>query len=276
MKKTIIYSFSKSKLNLFDNFFVTYKTEINYFSQKDFFQDFTFIEDNSNYSDELVRFDIIYDGNLTEYTKKIKGISQTFSYIVASFNTVIILARIINDYYGNKILLYDLFQFLNDKKINIHNLNKYKISNENDISKNELISKTPISNGRIGKLSFDIKKKKKPSKTVKLSIKFKDKQRTIHYKYTKKYNWKFCIYPYFIIKKNKLLYSIKAEICSLFSIENLLETIKSIKSFNSLRNEFYNQVNENKKIINIYSKKKHLINNESKSENFDNLFVLNK
>ena len=121
LQKTLIYTFNKCKLNLFDNFFVTHKTEINYFSQKEYFRDYSFIEDSSNYSDKLARFVIIFSGYLTEYTKNIKGIGQTFSYIMAFFNTIFIICRIIDNYYGSKILLSDLFQFLKHSKINFFN-----------------------------------------------------------------------------------------------------------------------------------------------------------
>ena len=257
LRKTYFYNFNKCKLNLFDNYFVTYKTEINYFSQEESSQDFAFIEDISRYSDELVRFHIIYSGYITEHTKDIKGIGPTFSYIMAAFNTVIIVSRIINDYYGNKILLSDLFKFFKNKNINSYTLNKYKSSKENDISKIELITKTPnINNYGIdvnGNFIFGGSKYLSQNNKSNPSTKFKEKQNNSHYRHSKKDYWKFCIYPYCLIKQNKQLYNIKDETCSIFSVENILELIKSLESLHSLKTEFYDQVIESK-MVNSYSR----------------------
>ena len=69
LKKRLLINNSKCKLNLYDNFFVTYKTGINYFLNQGIYQDFTYIEYNSNSSDELISFEIMYIGHLIEYTK---------------------------------------------------------------------------------------------------------------------------------------------------------------------------------------------------------------
>ena len=267
--KKLVNSFSKCKLNLFDTFFVTHKTEINYFSNRDTFQDYSFIENSYNSSDELVRFDIMYDGHLIEYTKDINGIGPTFSYIMAAFNTTIIISRIINDYYGNKILFSNLFQLLKKKNINLNVLNKHKNSREVDVSNNGLISRTPFNNYEVdakGNIIFNIKKCPNKDDEPDNSIKFKEKQKTSYSKYSKKDHWKFCIYPYFLINKNQKLYSIKSEICSVFSVENVLETIKSLKSLQTLRTEFYDQIMGRKIIINSCSKLKEYNDCESKSK----------
>ena len=272
LEKTIVKRFSKCKLNLFDNFFVTHKTVINYFFNKDMFPDYTFIENSSSSLDELIHLKMMYSGHLIEYTKNIKGIGPTFSYIMAVFNTVVIISRIINDYYGNKILLSELFQFLKSKNINFNELNKNKnskeISKEINISKNELISKTPVNNYVIdakGNLIFNVRKSAIKNIEPDLSIKFRDISKN-NSKYSKKDHWKFCFYPYCLINKNQKLSIIKDEICSIFSIENILETIKSLRSLQSLRTEFYEQVIENKVIINSYSKLREFNDYESKSK----------
>ena len=54
-------------------------------------------------------------------------------------------------------------------------------------------------------------------------------------------------------QKNQKLNDIKVEICSILSVENILKTIKSIESLHSLWTEFYDQIIENKMIINSYS-----------------------
>ena len=269
LRKKIIYNFNICKLNLFDSFFVTHKTVINYFSQKDHIRDFAFIEDISRYSDELIRFTIIYDSRLVEHTKSIKGIGQTLSYIMAVFNIVIIISRIVNDYYGNKILLSNLFQFLKNKNTNLYNFDKYKSCKDSNISKNELISKTPAnSNYKLfgkNKFNFNSKKSSNQNNNPRLSI-YKENQKAINIRYTKKDYWKFFICPYCLIKKNQFLYDIKDEICTIFSFENILEAIKSLASLHSLKTEFNNRVIENKMIINNCSKNKVFNDTESKSK----------
>ena len=270
LHKEIIYDFSKCKLNLYDTFFITHKTEINYFSQNEYFRDYRFIEDSLNYVGELIRFNVMYSGYLIEYSKTIKGIGPTFSYIMAVFNTVIIVVRIFNDYYGNKILLSDLFQLLKIKNISLHNLNKYKVSTENDISKKELISKMYINNiygtEAKGKLNFNSKKSLKQNNNLKSSVKSKDMEKIINCRYSKNDYWKFYVYPYCLIKKNRQLHSIQDEICSIFSIENILETIKLLGSFNSLKNEFQEQAIQNEMIINNASRIKRFNDCEERSK----------
>ena len=188
---------------------------------------------------------------------------------MAAFDTVIIVFRIINNYYGNKILLSDLFQFFKNQKANSHSLNKYKINNENDISKNELILKSPINNNYgddKGKIIFDVKNGQKQRNNPVPSINIRDTPKTSSYRYSKKDFWKFCIYPNCLINKNRELYAIKDEICSIFSVESLLESIKSLGAFHSLRNEFYNQVNKNKIFINNSSRRSRFNDCESKSK----------
>ena len=267
--KTYVKKFYRCKLNLFDNFFVTHKTVVNYFFNKYTFQDYTFIEDSSNSYDELIYFNVMYSGDLIEYTKDIKGIGPTFSYIMAAFNTVIIICRIINDYYGHKILISDLFQFLKNKNINFRQLSKHKGSKEIDFSKNDLISKTPINDYVIdakGNFVFNVNKSSKVNFGSSSPSKFKDKTKITLTKYSKKDYWKFCIYPYYLINKNQQLSTIKGEICSIFSLENILENIRSLRSLQLLRAEFYEQVMENKVIIDSCKKVREFNDHETKSK----------
>ena len=191
---------------------------------------------------------------------------------MAAFNTIIIVFRIINDYYGNKILLSNLFQFLKNKNINLNKLNKYKSSKEIkeiNISKNDLIPKIPINNYGVdpkGKFIFTVQKSScKNIKPEKSGI-FRDRQKIYCYRHTNKDYLRFCICPYFLIKKNQQLYDIKDEICSIFSVENILDAIKSLVSLHTLKTEFYDRVIESKININNYTKIRELNDYESKSK----------
>ena len=187
---------------------------------------------------------------------------------MATFDTIIIVFRIINDYYGKKILLSELFQFLKSKNINLNKLNKYKINKEINISKNELIPKLPINNYGFdpkGKLIFCGEKSSCQNIKPEKSGIFRDKQKIYNCRYTKKDYLKFCICPYFLIKKNQQLYGIKDEICSIFSVENILEVIKSLELLYSLRIETNDKVFDNKMNINNSSINKGFIR-EQKSK----------
>ena len=116
-----------------------------------------------------------------------------------------------------------------------------------------------------GNLIFGIRNSLKQNNKSNPSIKIKDKQKINRYRHSKKDYWKFCIYPYFLIKKNKQLNGIKDEICSILSVENILEIIKSLELLYSLKSEFNDQVIESKMILNNCSRIRGL-NCESKSK----------
>ena len=156
----------------------------------------------------------------------------------------------------------------NNKKL-LDEIKEYKSNKEIDMSKNELISKKPIDNNGVDvkrKLILNAKGSLKQSNQQSQLIKFKDSQKSNYSKLTKTDHWKFCIYPYFLIKRNNKLFSIKDEICSIFSIENLLETIKLLGSFHSLKNEFQEQAIQNEMIINNVSRIKRFNDCEERSK----------
>ena len=261
LRKTIINSFSNCKLNLFDNFFVSYKTEVNFFSIKSSFEDFEFVNDTSNrgHLDGLVYFHFMYDGFIIDHTKNVKGVGSTLSYIAITFNTIVIIARFINDYYGRKILFSDIFKFMQKRNIKLQNIKNFK-NKEMDASNNDLIFKSSnfannIENENINnfnKKNILENSKIKSKKALLNSVIIK--KNVSYFKYHHKDYLKFFIYPYFLIQKNKNLYSIKDEVCSIFSIENILEIIKAFDSINAIKTEFYEIVNENKLSIQNYYK----------------------
>ena len=269
LRKIMIYQLSNCKLNLFDDFFVSYKTEINYFSARSIFENFEYIDESStqSYLDGLIYFYFMYDGSLIVHTKNIKGIGPTLSYIAIVFDTIIIISRYINDYYGSKVLFCDIFKFLQKRNIKLQNINILK-NKENDASNNELIIKSSslINNienenaNNFNKKNILKKRNSKIKNKVALPKSIVNKKNASFYKYNHKDFLRFSICPYFVIQKNKNLYSIKEEICSVFSIESILEIIKVFESINAIKNEFYEKVNENKLIIQNYSRLRY--NNE--------------
>ena len=81
----------------------------------------TKINDNETYNaystDNFAYFSFVYDGNVLEYTKKVKKLSEIISYIGNLFNIVYTLFKIINNYFSSKILFVDIFaQFFFEKE----------------------------------------------------------------------------------------------------------------------------------------------------------------
>ena len=97
------------KYNLYDNIFRNSKKETIYYINRAIIIENEPIKDESYDKDTLAYYSFVYDGNVVEYTKKVKQIIDAISYIGNLFNIMLTLFRIINNFFSNKILFIDIF-----------------------------------------------------------------------------------------------------------------------------------------------------------------------
>ena len=116
------------------------------------------IKNESYDKDTLAYYSFVYDGNVVEYTKKVKQIIDAISYIGNLFNIMLTLFRIINNFFSNKILFIDIFykfffgdRFCRNKTYNIDVVNFLNLQEQ----KNKKIeSKIERKNGRENNLTI--------------------------------------------------------------------------------------------------------------------------
>ena len=122
--KAVFYYMTLAKYQMYDNIFANNKREQTYYLNRDMLLEYlpiTKINDNETYNaystDNFAYFSFVYDGNVLEYTKKVKKLSEIISYIGNLFNIVYTLFKIINNYFSSKILFVDIFaQFFFEKE----------------------------------------------------------------------------------------------------------------------------------------------------------------
>ena len=123
--KAVFYYMTLAKYQIYDNIFANNKREQTYYLNRDMLLEYlpiTKINDNEIYNnaystDNFAYFSFVYDGNVLEYTKKVKKLSEIISYIGNLFNIVYTLFKIINNYFSSKILFVDIFaQFFFEKE----------------------------------------------------------------------------------------------------------------------------------------------------------------
>ena len=265
--KSVFYYMTLVKYQLNDNIFYNNKREQIYYLNRDMLLEYipiTKIKSSETYNvyntDILAYFSFVFDGNVLEYTKKVKKIGEIISYLGNLFNIVYTIFKIINSYFSSKILFVDIFkQFFFEKQC---------------VQK----AKTFIDNSSLSILQFQKithqKSKSLRVNSLKISENFQSKKRDMSFKnynqikknvvcksptqIQKKQNFtnlyrkieikKFKFYKYFkfyyffpvCIIKNKnnayFLYSIKHNICKTFSLENFIEVIKISK--NMIREDY--------------------------------------
>ena len=271
LSKSVFYYMTLVKYQIYDNLFMNKKREKKYYLNRDMLIEYIPInktnlnENSNNYNSDNILgfFSFIYDGNVLEYTKRVKKMSEIISYIGNLFNIVLTIFRIINNYFSSKILFVDIYhqfffekQYLKKNKTFLDNsslsiLPKQKLAplKSNSLKINTL-RMSEKSLGRSGNSILNLNNyieelnkrhcrskisapkfgilniKKKKSEEVKFDF----------FKYFKLYY--FC--PVCIIRNKKnsnFLFSIKNSICKTFSLENFIEFIKVSKTLGSFQGE---------------------------------------
>ena len=244
--KKINYGFNKCKLTLYDNMIISNKIEFDYFSYQNFFEDF-FIPNISNNDSSLAYFNFNYNGLITEFKKEINGLGSVILNICTFFNIIVLIARNINNYYGNKILFSDIYFNFLLKNGRLRSLSKTFDKKEESVLIKELLNKSIKNNNLIVDNSnsnivnninlFNYRNNNSLKRFNFLNSKITKKQ--FDYNISRKDILKFYFYPYCLMKKNKKLFQIKEQISILFSIENFFDVLQVS---NSSGNAFYEQI----------------------------------
>ena len=116
------------------------------------------IKNESYDKDTLPYYSFVYDGNVVEYTKKVKQIIDAISYIGNLFNIMLTLFRIINNFFSNKILFIDIFYkfFFGDKfcRNKTYNIDVVNFRNLQEQKNKKIESKIERKNGRENNLTI--------------------------------------------------------------------------------------------------------------------------
>jgi hypothetical protein len=266
--KRIFLYMSVVKYNLYDNIFISKKKEKLYFINRDIRIEYRPIYDiNANdtfYNNVFAFFAFVYDGNVIEYTKKVKKFDEIASYIGNLFNIILTLFKIINSHFANKILFTDIFyEFFFEKSIKnknkaiiIDNSSLFPFSKKqpnlltlnskaHDKSFNSELNFSPVNDEKIiennnNNINSSINKTGL-SKILSLKTTNFELEKKIFKKESKLYY----LCPICLIKnKTKLnyLFSIKNSVCNTFSLENYIEFINTTKVINKINQENQNNL----------------------------------
>jgi len=264
----VFYYLTLVKFMVYDNILLENKKEEIYFINKDMFYEFSPISNinlnDINEGDILAFFSFIYDGYMIEYTKKVEKLGEIISYVGNLFNIMLTIFKIINNYFSNKILFFDIFYrfFFEDKfkkkeikNIQIDNSNLFlfaqkkvssiKIntktqdkSNNSNLNFNSYFDDKSIENQN--NLNNSNNQNKLGLKKV-LSFKTKSIEKEKH-NFSRHSNL-YYLFPLCIIrnKKNlKHLIEIKNSICYFFSLESFNDFLKIKKTINIIKKEKMN------------------------------------
>ena len=243
--KKLTYGFDKCKLILYDNMVINNKIEYNYFNYQDLDEDY-FIQNKNDSLYSLAYFYFTYSGSLVEYTKKINGLWSIILNICTILNTIVLIGRNINNYYGNKILFSDIYLNFLMKNGRLPKLPKIFDKKEKNASIDEILNKS-VSNNIISGIKRNINNANNINlfncrnynslKKVNFLSNNKTNKKQFDFRISTSDIFKFYLYPYCSMKKNKRLYQIKEQINIIFSIENFYEFLKLSNSSLSILNE---------------------------------------
>ena len=157
--KRVFYYMSLVKFNLYDNIFSNFKIETQYYINRGMIIENEPIKNESYDKDTLAYYSFVYDGNVVEYTKKVKQIIDAISYIGNLFNIMLTLFRIINNFFSNKILFIDIFYkfFFGDKfcRTKTYNFDVVNFRNLQEQKNKKIESNIERKNGRENTLTLN-------------------------------------------------------------------------------------------------------------------------
>lgn len=287
--KKIYFTYNIGRFYLYNNILFKKKITFNYIIGNSQIMDIDADPRSTMISNSytLAYISFHYSGNIIEISKEVQRLFDTIVVIGNTFNIVLTILKIINNYYSNKILFADIFKsiFFN-KEINI-NLRENNIINNFRNLKNFTINRKKnldISdeiglNSNINKINIIKRSSKKVVETSdKNNINIgsnKSKKKSFLFlvdnkgKINKDKLIYFYFIPYWILKKHKTFNNIcliKDRICSYFSIEKLNELIKfkeNMENKDRIRKMSYTQ------LIQINNKNNNNITLENNSSNKD-------
>jgi hypothetical protein len=232
-----------------------------------------------------------YSGNVLEISKEVKRFFDTISFIGNTFNIVLTLIKMINNYYSNKILFVDIFgniffdkefnynisQSTKNLRRNLVHFKNYSVSKKKNLDISEELSLNNKVNfnkiiltkkGRKHSSFKSIDKRIINNKNITPAICSGKKKPTLFKIEEKKFGKSILFYyliPYWMLKKFRTfakIYIIKEKICTYFSIEKISELIRFKEILDNIQKEHKYKV-DNSEIIPINDNKggNHSFNN---------------
>ena len=267
--KKIYFSYNIGRFDLYNSIIFKRKSSFNYISlnSENIDIDLDSSSTITNNINTLAYISFQYSGNVLEVSKEVERLFDTVVLIGNIFNILLTIIRIFNNYYSNKILFTDIFEFfffdkdiLNNTKGNkIYNFNRFKETNNyiKNKRKNFDISDEIGMNKDINKLAIQNKSNKN---IILLSDKDNNNKDTQIIFQKKKIIYYYLI-PYCILQKTKVfnnLCLITDKISSYFSIEKISELIRFKTYLELIEKEKKNKMNYTE----LFHIKHHKINNK--------------
>ena len=234
--KKIYFSYNIGRFDLYNNIIFKSKSSFDYITlnSENIDIDLDSSSTITNNINTLAYISFQYSGNVLEVSKEVERLFDTVVMIGNIFNILLTIIRIFNNYYSNKILFTDIFEFFffdkdiinNSKGNKIYTFNRFKKTNnyiKNKIKNLDISDEIGI-NKDINKLGIQ---KKSNKSVILLSDKDNNKNNQIIFEKNKIIYYYFI--PYCILQKTKVfnnLCLIKDKISSYFSIEKMSELIR--------------------------------------------------
>ena len=266
--KKVLYYMTLVKFKLYDNVLLDNKKEEIYFINRDMFYEFSPISNinlnNINEDNILAFFSFVYDGNMIEYTKRVEKLGEIISCIGNLFNIILTIFRIINNYFANKILFFDIFYLFffekkfkkkENKNIQFDNSNlflftKKKVSSikintkTQDKSNNSNLNFNSYFDDKSIENKNNLNNSNSPNRSgIKKVLSFKTKNIEKDKNTFSKHSKLYYLCPLCIIRNKKNLnhlIEIKKSICYSFYLENFNDILKIKKSINIIKKEKVN------------------------------------
>ncbi len=291
--KKIFFTFSVGRFFLYNSIISKNKIQYDFITLNNQYTDFDLDATSTLSGDEntLAYVSFHYSGNVLEISKEVQRLFDTLVIIGNTFNIILTIFKIINNYYSNKILFADIFGnlfFGKDISINIGQNNTINFknfvlnqkknldfsdelglnnnkNNINDLNKINIVKKSKKNNSIISIDKENINKKnithkinnhKKKSHLFVINEKGKLNKKIFYY----------YIIPYWILKKIRTFENIsliKEKICSYFSIEKISELIRFKENMEIAEKEKRLKMNNTELLQIGYSK----IDNNSSNKN---------
>jgi hypothetical protein len=233
----------------------------------------------SNDEDTIAYISFHYSGNVIEISKEVQRLFDTIAIIGNTFNIVLTIFKIINNYYSNKVLFVDIFRNIffskdihfniRDNNVNIihpfKNCQNFTINKKRNLDKSDEIDFNNDNNNNncnLNKINVLQKSNKNSNKIIPNEKEYefdKNNNKISHHKkklhqfkineeckfFHKKIVYYYFI-PYCILKKIRTFNAIgliKDKICSYFSIEKISELIKFKENMEIMEKEKKNKMN---------------------------------
>ena len=266
--KKVLYYMTLVKFKLYDNVLLDNKKEEIYFINRDMFYEFSPISNinlnNINEDNILAFFSFVYDGNMIEYTKRVEKLGEIISCIGNLFNIILTIFRIINNYFANKILFFDIFyRFFFEEKFKKKENKNIQFDNSNlflftqkKVSSIKINTKTQdkSNNSNLNFNSYfddksienknNLNNSNSPNRSgIKKVLSFKTKNIEKDKNTFSKHSKLYYLCPLCIIRNKKNLnhlIEIKKSICYSFSLESFNDFLKIKKSINIIKKEKVN------------------------------------